>query len=67
MNFTKKVQKPILMFDNDFNLLKEFPSVSDAERETGISRDSIVNICNMTSDKRKRVKVWFKFKINQDA
>lgn len=58
----EKRQKKIVMLDNNLCFLKEFASVSDAERDTGIARDSIVNVCKMKSDKRKRITVWFKFK-----
>ena len=42
---TKKRSKAVLQFTLDNILVKEFPSINQAERETGFSHGNIVNCC----------------------
>ena len=42
----KKLSKPVLQFTLDNILVKEYPSIHQAERETGFNQGNIVNCCN---------------------
>ena len=42
----KKCSKPVLQFTLDDILVKEYPSIMQAERETGFNNGNIVNCCN---------------------
>ena len=49
-NRIEKYSKPILQFDLEGNLVNEFPSIKEAERQTGFKNP---NICNCLKGKRK--------------
>lgn len=40
-----KIKKPVLQFDLNNNLIKEFESISEASRKTNISNVQIGNCC----------------------
>lgn len=42
----KKLSKSVLQFDLNDNLVMEYPSVMQAERETGFANSNIVKCCN---------------------
>lgn len=41
----KDQSKPVLQFDKNRNFIKEYPSLRDAERKTGIHYQSIYSVC----------------------
>ena len=43
---TKKLSKPVLQFDLNDNLVKEYPSIIQAGRETGFAFSNICACCN---------------------
>ena len=43
--YTTKKSKAVKQFDLDDNLIKNFNSLSDAQRVTGISKSNIYNVC----------------------
>lgn len=41
-----KKSKPVLQYDLNDNLVKEYPSIRQVERETGFANQNIINCCN---------------------
>lgn len=55
----EKQSKPVQQYDLSGNLIKEYPSIIEAERETGISNVSISKCCRgFYVDKGKRVNIY---------
>lgn len=42
---TNKRTKPVIQYDSDMNIIKEFPSANQAARETGILQNLITSAC----------------------
>lgn len=52
-------EKPIIQFDLQHNLIKEYKNINEAIKETGINRKSIYNSCN---NKVKPTRFIFEYK-----
>lgn len=51
--YNNKYTVGVVQYDLEGNKLKEFISVAEASRETGVSQSSIINCCKGTNGKRK--------------
>lgn len=45
-NGLNNVRKPVLQYDLDNNFIKEYPSMLDVQRKTGITTGNISTVCN---------------------
>lgn len=53
-------RKPVLQYDCEGNLIKEFPSISEAELQTGITKRSILRVINKEATRfsKKNPYIW---------
>ena len=56
----------ICQFDMDSNLLKRFGSVSEASRELGVTKTTILNQCNHNVKTKPRCGFWFRYMSEYD-
>ena len=62
MYTASKTKKPVLQYSKDGNLIKEYPSICEAARETGLALQNISAVCNKKNGLKQTGGYYWEFK-----